>query len=382
MTDETTPENQTPEADKNAPESETNDELIGLKEKVAKLYLKFLDQNNKQRQLFIWISPEFGVSLNPAFKTAKKYLLSQKSKETGTEAVDKKLDELEKNMLNKFYNQKKLDDMQKLIADANTEETLEGLREQINDGKDPTKQTTPEQQPSQTPNVVPVVAAGAGAPESSEEMSDRRKAVVANIDAVLQQDKIREDKWEKEGVDYKRGGHTNLEAWLDCGGLLVYCANQAGLEVTGNGRWLFEKFPSKRLEVNDNGAITTDVSEYSEWDIIVWDALDPAYYGTEENKGRQHTVKGTEGQEIHPHHFGFIKSIDKEKGIVNTIESNGSNGVTDKTPCNVSRRLDTKKVGKEKSAIRAVRVNYDKLNKLPDNALTKLENLPWSARAA
>lgn len=113
------------------------------------------------------------------------------------------------------------------------------------------------------------------------------------------------------------------------------------------------------------------------------DALDPAFYGTKENEGRQHGVTGTEGQVIHPHHFGFIgkDGINKKKGIVNTVESNGTYGVTDETPCDVSHWLDASKVGTRKSAIRAVHVNYDKLDKLSADALNKLEDLPDAKRA-
>jgi len=36
------------------------------------------------------------------------------------------------------------------------------------------------------------------------------------------------------------------------------------MKVGGNSRELFEKFPSKKLEVDDKGAITTDVSNFQE----------------------------------------------------------------------------------------------------------------------
>lgn len=159
-TETKTPETETPEADQNTPESapESNAELSELKEKVAKLYLRFLDQTNKK--FFIWFSPAFGISFNPSFKIAKNYLLSQKSKETGTEIVDEKLSELEKNILdNSSYNKKNLDDMQKLIAAANSEEALEDLKDKINDGKDPTMEEETPTTPTESQNVVPVVAA-------------------------------------------------------------------------------------------------------------------------------------------------------------------------------------------------------------------------------
>lgn len=143
--------------------------------------------------------------------------------------------------------------------------------------------------------------------------------------------------------------------------------------MTGNGRELFQKFPSKKLEVNDDGAITTDVSSFQEGDVLIFDSLDPAYYDTAENKTWQAAITGSEGQKIHPHHFAFIKSFNKEKGIVNIVESNGSQGVTE-SECSVSYRLN--KAGTRKSALHAIHVDYDKLDKISSESLAKMEDLP------
>lgn len=64
-----------------------------------------------------------------------------------------------------------------------------------------------------TAATTTVVAATTTATESTtketaktsvEELTDRRKAVVANMNAVLEQDRIKEKQGEKQGVDYHR----------------------------------------------------------------------------------------------------------------------------------------------------------------------------------
>jgi len=249
---------------------------------------------------------------------------------------------------------------------------LQELMAQIQAGTDPTIETSP----TTTPNAPVAVAAWAAAVgtavESTEKMTDRRKAVLANVNAVLEQDK-------KKDIHYNRWGHSSIQAWLDCGGLIVYTYNQAWLKVDGNGRSLFQKFPSKRLEVDDAWAITTDTSQFQAWDVLVFDALDATYYDTPDHRTWMHTVAGSEGQQIHPHHFAFIKSFNREKGTVNIIESNGSQGVTE-SECSISHRLN--KVGNRKSALHAIHVDYDALEKIPSNALAQMENLPWAQIAA
>ncbi|MEI8091840.1 MAG: hypothetical protein WCG98_06585 [bacterium] len=52
---------------------------------------------------------------------------------------------LQKNTLQRMYDTKKLDGMQKIIADSsNDEEKLETLKQQIKNGEDPTETKTPE----------------------------------------------------------------------------------------------------------------------------------------------------------------------------------------------------------------------------------------------
>lgn len=91
------------------------------------------------------------------------------------------------------YNKASLNKMKALITQYKDDQgKLQELMSQIAEGTDPTMapETTPEA--GATTNVV-----AAGSVESAEKMSDRRKAVVTNIDAVLKQDK-------KHRINYNR----------------------------------------------------------------------------------------------------------------------------------------------------------------------------------
>lgn len=350
--------------------------LKNTKAELAEMYVDFLD---KQKWWLMATWAIVGVNINPLKKQAVEYLTSDNQKEPenilSTIGNNIKKTLTQKILWNTWieieYDKARLDAMKQIIiANKNNETQLQELKTQIALGVDPTLGTLPATTAASTNTTenTPLVS------ESVEEITDRRKAVVTNINAILEQDK-------KTDIEYNRWGHTSIEAGLDCGGLLVYASAQAGLKVGGNGRELFQKFPSKKLEVDADGKLTTDVSQFQEGDVLIYDSLDPAYHDTPENRGRQHEITWTDGQKIHPHHFAYIKSFDRERGIVNIIESNGSQGVTE-SECSIAKWLDENQVGKRKSALHAIHVNYDKLEKIPTDDLAKLETLPGSQLAA
>lgn len=351
------------------------EELKNTKAELAEMYVDFLDT---QKWWVVATGTAMGVNLNPFKKEAVAYLTSGTAQEEKSDIFSTIGKNLKKAITEKLtwnmdleYDQARLNAMKQIIiANQNNTVQLEDLKKKIASGIDPTLGAVPVATPTNvsTPEYSPTISS------SVEEITDRRKAVVANIDAVLAQDK-------KTDIEYNRWGHTSIEAGLDCGGLLVYASAQAGLKVGGNGRELFQKFPSKKLEVDADGKLTTDVSQFQEGDVLIFDSIDPAYYDTSENRGRQHEITWTDGQKIHPHHFAYIKSFDRERGIVNIIESNGSQGVTE-SECSIAKWLDEKQVGNRKSALHAIHVNYDELEKLPTDDIAKLEELPGSQLAA
>lgn len=367
-----------PETQEQASVDSSTETVQGTKAQLADMYLTFLDQ---QKGGILATSSWLGVNLNPLKKNAMEYLLSEWA--TKKKDIFAKMGEnIKKKVIEKVswwtmlaYDKASLNKMKALITQYKDDQNkLQELMSQIAEGTDPTlvPGTTAE---TKTPtNVVPatIAASWAAAIETTETMSDGRKAVITNIGAILTEDK-------KNPINYNRWGHDSTDKGLDCGGLIVYAYNQAWLKVDGNGRELFQKFPSKKLEVDDKGAITTDTSEFQEWDVLIFDALDPAYYDTSDHKNWMHPIQGTEGQTIHPHHFAFIKEFDRAKGIVKIVESNGSQGVTE-SECSVSDWLNKK--GEKKSALHAIHVDYDKLQKLDSTAMEKLEVLPGAALVA
>lgn len=373
MTDETAAD--TPEVNTEAPVASESATIEDTKTQLADMYLSFLDQ---QKKWLVWAVSGLGVNLNPLKKDAIDYLTSDTAVVEKTDILSNLGRNLKKKFMEKItwwtfleYDKASLTKMKALITqNKNDQAKLQELMDQIASGIDPTlgAAVATTAVVASVPENTPTVS------ESVEEITDRRKTVITNVNAVLTQDK-------NTDINYNRWWHTSIDAWLDCGGLIVYTCNQAGLKVEKNGRSLFEKFPSKKLEVDADGKLTTDVSEFQEGDVLIFDSLDPAYHDTSENKQRQYEVTWTDGQKIHPHHFAYIKSFDRERGIVNIIESNGSQGVTE-SECSIAKWLDEKQVGNRKSALHAIHVNYDKLEKLSTDDMAKLETLPGSQLAA
>lgn len=368
-----------PEIQEQVPVESWTETIQDTKAQLADMYLTFLDQ---QKGGILATSSWLGVNLNPLKKTAMDYLLSegvtkkQKFLSKIWESIKKKIIEKVSWWTMLAYDKVSLNKMKALITQYKDDQNkLQELMSQIAEGTDPTIAPETTAEATRPINVVPpatIVAAWAAGIESTETISDRRKAVVTNMGAILAVDK-------KHPIRYDWWGHLSTKKWLDCGGLIVYASNHAWLKLGGNGRELFQKFPSKKLEVDDKGAITTDTSNFQEWDVLIFDALDSRYYDTPGHRKWMHPIQGTEGQTIHPHHFAFIKSFDRARGIVKIVESNGSQGVTE-SECSISSWLNKK--GKEKSALHAIHVDYDKLEKLNPAAMAKLEVLPWAALAA
>ncbi len=356
------------------------EETTTTKSELAEMYVDFLDT---QKWWVVATGTAIGVNLNPFRKEAVEYLTSGIAEEEQSDIFSTIGKNLKKAITEKLtwnmdleYDQVRLNAMKQIIiANQNNTLELENLKQKIALGIDPTLDGVPVTTVPAT--TVPTVNTSDYAPtisSSVEEITDRRTAVITNLAAILAQDK-------KNDIKYNRWWHTSIDAWLDCGGLIVYASNQAGLKVEDNGRSLFQKFPSKKLEVDGNGEITTDTSQFKEWDILVFDSLNPAYHDASENKSRQYKITWTDGQKIHPHHFAYIKSFDRKRGIVNIIESNGSQGVTE-SECSIAKWLDEKQVGKRTSALHAVHINYDELEKLSTNDIAKLEELPGSQMVA
>ncbi len=338
------------------------------KEQLAEMYLNFLD---KQKGWILETGVGLGVSLNPLHKDAIKYLTTDAKKEK-TDFFST----IEKNIKKKFieklswwtlleYDKASLNKMKALINQyKNDKAKLEELMAQIEEGTDPTIIPTTETTPIVTPTAAIVVWAGSTAVESAEKMTDRRKAVIANINAILKQDK-------NSPIRYNWGGRKSIKEGVDCSWLVLYALQHAWLKVGGNSRSMFKTFSTKKLDVDEEGAITTDTSDIMEWDVIFWDSLDTRYARSTweipqiEKDWKKYRI----------HHVAFVKSIDRAKGIVHTVESNGSKWVTE-GEVNVAKLL-TKK-GKKNSALYVAHMDYDALEKMDETAMNKLEVLPWA----
>jgi len=203
---------------------------------------------------------------------------------------------------------------------------------------------------------------------SLEILSDRRQAVLNNIDAIIAQDK-------KTPIRYKWGGRKSMKDWLDCWWLVVYALQHAWLKVSGNSRSLFQDFDTTKLDVDTHGAITTDTSHIQEWDVMFWDSLDPSYKWS---TGEIPPVK-KDNKNYRIHHIAFVKSIDRARWIVHTVESNWANWVTE-NEVSVSDWL-TKKWNK-KSSLHVAHVDYDALETMNSTAVASLETLPWWSMVA
>ncbi len=345
---------------------EMSEDILTLKKEIAK---KYIEELKEKKDMWIW------KLLIGEGKSLEKYLVSENK-------WDQIVDTIKWNLMDKFFwSVDKGSFVIGWVTYNSIFEYLKPVKEKLDNAKTEAELKILENEILTASTIVaPAVIASTGVstneilPESKEEITDRREAVLANLQAVLNQD-------EKDDIEYKRWGYSSIEAWLDCWGLIVYCANQAWLKVGGNSRELFQKFPSKKLEVDDNGAIVTDVSQFKEGDLLVFDSIDPAYHDTPKNRWRQREIIWSEGQNIHPHHFAFIKSFDRTRGIIHIVESNGSQGVTE-SECSIADRLDKNKKKEKISNLRAVHVNYDELEKLPEIDLANLEDLPNAKRAA
>ncbi len=348
MTNETIKENDIPKTDKIAdggwdkqqvsPDTQqVNGELDELKSKVASLYLKFLDQNNKK--FFIWFSPALGVSYNPMFKTAKNYLLAkwEPNVKTGVKTIDQ-FNVLQKNTLQRMYDTKKLDGMQKIIADSsNDEEKLETLKQQIKNGEDPTETKTPEpvkqNQQQHIPqeenkNIAPVLTAawagaatGAGV-ELALDAPNRQK-VAQTIDAVLKMDKDKK-------IKYKMGSRKLENGAIDCSWLVTAIIMKAWCNIVDmDARSMFKKkklIPQKLEKEADWGIKKTpELAKIATGDVIFRDAMKKDYQWS----GGGLTDISREGKSYRIHHVALVKKIDFASGQITIVQSSGSKWVNE-----------------------------------------------------
>jgi len=349
--------------DENTGEESWETTIEDTKQQLAEAYLDFLDKQ------------KWGVLYYHNGKDALEYLTTE------TTGKDKKdiLWTFLKNVTNRSiekiswwtvmeYDKASLAKMKALITQYKNDQTkLQELMAQIQAGTDPTvtEIITPTKSKTTTEVVATwAVVAWATAVESAEKMSDRRKAVINNIHAIIAQD-------QKKNIDYQWWGKTKTSDGLDCSGLINYVIIHAWLDIGWDSRTLFQQFPTTKLELTDNKSISNDVSNIKEGDVIFWNSVKPWF--TWPTHGTPPPVE-KDGKLYCIHHVAFIKNINKEKGTVDVVQSSG--GWVNEATINVSD------VASHQNELYVAQVDYEKLSTMSQAKLAQLETLPWAATVA
>ena len=369
-----------PDKDPNTPKK--TDETTGekswettieeTKEQLAQMYLNFLDQ---QKGWIIGTVAGFWGNFNPLQKEAIVYLTTDQTvkKEKGiSNILFNGLKTLRKNVKKNGveqiswervveYDKTSLAKMKALITQyKNDQAKLQDLMAQIQAGTDPTV-VEPIPEKTATAAWATVTGAWAVAVESSEKMSDRRKAVVKNIHAIITQDT-------KKNIDYQWWGKTKMSDGLDCSGLIDYVVSHAWLDMGWDSRNLFKQFPTSKIELDANKSITNDISNIKEGDVMFWNSVKPWFtwptHWTPPSVEKDWTSYCI-------HHIAFIKSINKEKGTVDVVQSS-SDWVNEAT-------ITVSTMAKNQDELYVAQVDYEKLPTMSQAKLAQLETLPWAA---
>ncbi len=349
MSDQTLENQNTPKEEKKTEENIQSSETIeDTKSQLAEMYLDFLDI---QKGGIVATGAELGLDINPLKKDAKQYLLSENIPDAKTKGnfFDTLIHNFTKNLKQKFmgkiswgtvleYNKTNLNKMKSLINQyKNDQAKLQELMDQIQEGIDPT-----------TLAIVPTTSEVPNTSDKNIERDDttKREKVLASLKSVIQEDK-------KNPISYSWWGKTDIEKWLDCSGLLYYTIDKAGFKIPGDSRSMFQKFPTTKLQIEkEKSNIETNISEIKEWDAIFWNSTNPNY---QRSTWAIPTIE-KDGAKYRIHHVAFIKKIDKDRGIVTVIESNGQQGVTE-TEVDIAKQI----TAPHQSELYVGHINYDTL---------------------
>ncbi len=333
-----------PEVTEDKKNPETQETIQDTKQELAEAYLNFLDQ---QKGGVLAAGAGLGINLNPFKQDSIDYLTSDTALEGKKNIFSNFGKNFKKNLMEKFtgwtaleYDKASLNKMKALILQhKDNQAKLQELMAQIKEGVDPT-------------TIDSTVAPMTNIPKTDIESNDKpsRAKVLASLQTVLEQDK-------KAPIDYLRWGKTDPTKGLDCSGLIYYTLNQAWLKMPGgDSRSMFKSFDTKKLAIKEEThSIATDVSDIKEGDIVFWNSTNPDYHRSTwkipslEKDGINYRI----------HHVAFIKSIDVDKGIVNVVESNWSQGVTE-SEIDITKQL----TGTDhKSELYVAHINYDDFEK-------------------
>lgn len=185
--------------------------------------------------------------------------------------------------------------------------------------------------------------------EEYDDKEPRDKALAA-INEIKEIDK-------KTPISYKMW--SRFISWsrpsVDCSGLMCDIMRRAGFSIWDQtSRSLFMKFDAKKLSSSPDASLdTNNFSKTQPWDLLYWDATNPAYdwkwskIPTIDVKGTKHRI----------HHVAMVTEKLRD-GRLRIFESNGKSGVTE-------RILDPKNefTSKSKSELYVSHMRYDAIPK-------------------
>ncbi len=320
------------------------------KAELAELYLSFLDS---KKDTIVGNIATLWIVVNPLKEKAKAYLLAQdkqKKKWFFENITDKFKDTLIKKAskqgkLDLEYNRKDLDSMKTLLKQASTPAQLADLKQQIEEGKNPselspstTSASVEKPAVSSTKLASDVVAWAEILPDSG-----KRGSVLKKLDEVLNYDKT-------HPIKYSWWGKESVASGLDCSWLLIYTLHQAGLKSPwGDSRAIFKELTTKKIDPKD---ATSSLTGIKPWDAIFWNSTDPKYHW---KTGNIPTIeKG--GSEYRIHHVAFVKEIWSD-GKLTIVESSGSQWVEERIVDPSHELVATK----HKSELYVGHIDYDGL---------------------